>query len=114
MVKSPCSGCRGLACGAELGAVVPAEQEQSAQEEQGSGKNGVSGPVEPSPEGDDIECSQRGEQEAADPFPSPGNRQDEQEEAGWDEVDQQRNERVPEALVFAEHVQREETDQAGE
>ena len=63
--------------------------------------------MEPSPECRNVEYPQGREQQAANPFPSPSRRQDDQEDAGWYEMNEQGKGRLPEALVFTEYVQRE-------
>jgi len=51
---------------------------------------------------------------AANPFPTPRYCQDDQENAGWDEVHEEGERRVPESLAFAKDIEREEADEACE
>ena len=69
--------------------------------------------MESAPEGDEIEHAQGREKQRAKPFPAPGHRQDEQQEARRDEVDQEGKEGVPETVIFVKHIQGKNADEAG-
>jgi len=63
---------------------------------------------------DDIEQSQRRENQGAHPLPTPGGGEDEQEDGGGDEMNGQGQQGIPEAAMFVEYIQCEKTDEGGE
>ena len=97
----------------QLRAVEPVDQEQSAYQEQGTGDQQVSGPLELPPGHDYVPYSEGREQDRADPLPTPRDSQGDQNETGWDEVYEKGKDRTPEAITLAEHVESEEADEYG-
>ena len=69
--------------------------------------------MESSPEGDEIYYCQGGEKQGSNPFPAPGQSEDEQEQASRDEVNQEGKERVPKTVIFLKHVEGKDADEAG-
>ena len=97
--------------GSELFPFHPVDQKEKAEQKQGTGDCQVGTPVKFIPGPDYVEYRQRGEQDRPDPFPAPCENQCHDDDVCRNEVDQQGEYRFPEAVIFAEHVNSEETDE---
>jgi hypothetical protein len=97
----------------KLGAIKPVDQEQGAYQEQRTSYQEVSGPPELPPGHDHIPYSEGHEQNRADPLPTPRDSEGNQKDTGWDEVHEQGNDRFPEAIACAEHIESEDANEHG-
>jgi hypothetical protein len=93
--------------------VTPTEQKRRTEQKKRTRKDCVDGPVESSPEGDEVEQTQSREEKSPNPFPAPRHRQNKEQDARWDEVQQQGKGGVPESVVFLKYIQRKKADEPG-
>ena len=99
--------------GSEFPATGPTQEKQDAHEKQRAGYAKVGRPMEPAPEREQVNRPQADEQNATRPFPPPGDGQHNQHEPRWNQMDQQSQDGLPEAVVGIEHVGGKETQEAG-
>ena len=67
--------------------------------------------MKPSPELNQIQRPQSGEQGPSHPFPAPGDGQYDKNDPCWDEMYQQSQNRLPEPVTLTKHVGGKDTDE---
>jgi hypothetical protein len=89
----------------------PIDQEQQADQKQWTGNYQVNRPIKAPGETDNVTGSQSEEEDPADPFPTPGNSQDEQDSESGEEMHEKGQQGLPEIVPFTEYIQGKQADE---
>ena len=91
----------------------PIQKKQNADEKQGAGYAQIYRPMKPSPEHNQIQRPQSGEQDSSHPFPAPGDGQYDKNDSRWDKMYQQGQNCFPESVARTKHVSSKSADERG-
>jgi hypothetical protein len=86
----------------ELSSVEPVQKEKTAEEKHRAGDQKVYRQWEPSPEPDQVPYPKCGEENSANPFPSPRDCQQDQNNIGWDQMYQKGESCFPETFPLSD------------